>query len=100
MSHQDPWNQSQMAGQFGMGGQPPGQGAQPGAQQAMPMEEGGVSTPTLRWVSLSDPQQAVALDTEDYVLDSYFNAQYGVWEVLVLVQPTEGEDEEPEDEDE
>lgn len=100
MSHQDPWNQSQTTGQFGMGGQPQGQQAQPGAQRAMPMEEGGVSTPTLRWVSLSDPQQAVALDTEDYVLDSFFNAQYGVWEVLVLVQPTEGEEEETEDEDE
>lgn len=51
-----------------------------------------VSTPTLRWISLTDPQDTVALGEQDYVLDSVFNMQYGSWEVLVLVQPTETEE--------
>lgn len=60
--------------------------------QSVAPAEMDVSTPTLRWVSLADPQDTVDLGEQDYVLDSVFNMQYGIWEVLVLVQPTETEE--------
>lgn len=59
-----------------------------------------MSTPTLRWVSISGPQQTVPLTEGDYVLDSVFNPRQGVWEVLVLVKPTESDEEEDEEAEE
>lgn len=100
-----PETSGQQAGQPGAAGQPAGQPgtagqptAQP-AQQPQPPGEMTVSRPTLRWVSISHPQQGVPLGEDDYVLESVFNPQYNTWEVLVLVQPTGEEDEEDEAEE-
>jgi hypothetical protein len=71
---------------------------QSGAQQAPPISEMSVSSPTLRWVSIGHPQDAVPLGPDDYVLDSVFHPQMNTWEVLVLVQPREDEADEAEDE--
>lgn len=58
-------------------------------QQPAPISEMSPSTPTLRWASIGDPSEQIALGDDDYVLDSYFNPQFGRWEVLVIVQPRE-----------
>ncbi|WP_435346366.1 hypothetical protein [Haloarchaeobius sp. HRN-SO-5] len=82
----------QWSGQAQQGWEQPEQ-RQP-AQTTRPATEGSVSEPTLQWVQIGSQQEQVTLGPKDYVLDSFFNPQYGTWEVLVLLKPeTEGEDE-------
>lgn len=56
-----------------------------------------MSTPTLRRVSIGGPGEQVPLGEDDYVLDSYYDPQRDAWTVLVLVQPTDPEDDETEE---
>ena len=80
--------------------QPPGP-QQQAAAQPTPIGEMDVDSPTLRWVSIEHPQDAVPIGPDDYVLESVFNPGIDAWEVLVLVQPREGEDAtEPEEDEE
>jgi|GEM_PF-4669286 len=49
--------------------------------------------PQLQWVVVENPDQAVVLTSEDYILDSYFNPEYDIWEVLVRLEPADAADE-------
>lgn len=80
------------------GGATPGSGQHGAVQQAPPVSEMTVSTPTLRWISIGHPQEQVPIGENDYVIESVFNPQMDSWEVLVLLQP--GETDEDEDEEE
>ena len=75
---------------------PPGEmsGAPTQAQGPEPVTEMDVQSPTLRWVSLQHPQQPIPIGDSDYVLDSFFNVQFNTWEVLVLIEPAEDEEDE------
>ncbi|NHN42734.1 hypothetical protein G9C85_13995 [Halorubellus sp. JP-L1] len=77
--------------------QPPGT-QQQAAPQTTPIEEMDVDSPTLRWVSIEHPQDAVPIGPDDYVLESVFNPGIDAWEALVLVQPRESEDEDEDEE--
>jgi hypothetical protein len=58
-------------------------------QQPQRISEMDVSTPTLRWVTVSGPMDQVPLGVDDYVIDSVYDPQAAAWSVLVLVQPGE-----------
>ena len=75
---------------------PPGGGQQGAVQQMPPVSEMSVSTPTVRWITIDHPRDQVTLGEDDYVLQSVFNHQRDAWEVLVLVQPRESDEEEEE----
>ncbi len=51
-----------------------------------------ITEPTLTWLELSRPQQPIPIGEEDRVLNSRFNEQHDVWEVLLVAMPTEEED--------
>ena len=55
-----------------------------------------ITEPTVTWLEVSHPQQPIPIGENDRVLDSHFNEQYDVWEVLLVALP----DEEEEDDDE
>ena len=55
-----------------------------------------ITEPTVTWLEVSHPQQPIPIGENDRVLDSYFNEQHDVWEVLLVALP----DEEEEDDDE
>lgn len=76
----------------------PESGGQATVGQRKPISEMSVSTPTLRWISIPHPQEQVPIGTDDYVLDSSYNPSMDAWEVLVLIQPDETDEEEEEDE--
>ncbi|MFB6164618.1 MAG: hypothetical protein ABEJ31_05615 [Haloarculaceae archaeon] len=86
----------------GAGGEPAASGGPqqrpPGAgrQQARAPADQQVQSPTLQWVSISSPNQGVALGEEDRVLEAYYDPQRRSWEALVVVLPREtgGESEE------
>lgn len=48
--------------------------------------------PELRWIALEDPDQSFLLQEDDYILDSHFNPQFDVWEVLIRLEPDESEE--------
>jgi len=52
-----------------------------------------VTDPTVTWLEVSHPQQPIPIGENDRVLDSHFNEQYDVWEVLLVALPGEEEDE-------
>ncbi len=54
-----------------------------------------ITEPTVTWLEVSHPQQPIPIGENDRVLDSHFNEQYDVWEVLLVALP--GEDDEDED---
>lgn len=56
-----------------------------------------ITEPTVTWLEVSHPQQPIPIGENDRVLDSHFNEQYDVWEVLLVALPEEGEDEEDEE---
>lgn len=57
-----------------------------------------ITGPVLTWLEISHPQQPVPIGENDRVLDSRFNEEYDVWEVLLVALPDESEgDEEEED---
>ncbi|RBI61204.1 hypothetical protein DMJ13_15915 [halophilic archaeon] len=51
-----------------------------------------ITEPTLTWLELSRPQQPIPIGEEDRVLNSRFNEQHDVWEVLLVAMPTEEEE--------
>ncbi len=51
-----------------------------------------ITEPTLTWLELSRPQQPIPIGEQDRVLNSRFNEQHDVWEVLLVAMPTEEED--------
>ena len=56
-----------------------------------------ITGPVLTWLEVSHPQQPVPIGENDRVLDSRFNEEYDVWEVLLVALPDESEEEEAED---
>ena len=77
-------------------GQPAGRpdADQSGTAAATPIGEMSVDSPTLRWVSIDRPGASVPIGSDDYVLESVFNPGIDAWEVLVLVEPRETEEDE------
>ena len=52
-----------------------------------------ITEPTVTWLEVSHPQQPIPIGEKDRVLDSHFNQQYDVWEVLLVALPEENEEE-------
>ena len=50
-----------------------------------------ITEPTLTWLEISHPQQPIPIGEDDRVLDSTFNEQQDVWEVLLVALPEEEE---------
>jgi len=50
-----------------------------------------ITEPTLTWLEVSHPQQPIPLGQNDRVIDSRFNEQQDVWEVLLIALPDEEE---------
>lgn len=48
--------------------------------------------PELRWIALEDPDQSFLLHEDDYILDSQFNPEYDIWEVLIRLEPETSEE--------
>jgi hypothetical protein len=67
------------------------------AQRADDIAEMDITEPTVTWLEVSHPQQPIPIGENDRVLDSHFNEQYDVWEVLLVALPEEDEDEEDEE---
>jgi hypothetical protein len=57
-----------------------------------------ITGPVLTWLEISHPQQPVPIGENDRVLDSRFNEEYDVWEVLLVALPDETEEDEEEEE--
>lgn len=55
-------------------------------------ERGDLEQHQLKWIVLEHPDQTVLLEDDDYILDSYFNPQYDVWEVLIRLDPSTSEE--------
>ncbi len=51
------------------------------------LERGDRTQPLLRWLVVEDPEQSFQLHEDDYVLDSQFNPEFDVWEVLIRIEP-------------
>ena len=67
------------------------------AQRADDIAEMDITEPTVTWLEVSHPQQPIPIGENDRVLDSHFNEQYDVWEVLLVALPEDEEDEEDEE---
>ena len=79
------------------------QSGQPASQQAGQPEniaEMDITGPVLTWLEISHPQQPVPIGENDRVLDSRFNEEYDVWEVLLVALPDDTEGDESEDDEE
>ncbi|WP_435179459.1 hypothetical protein [Halorussus sp. AFM4] len=73
----------------------PATGEQPEtARQPDDIAEMDITEPTVTWLEVSHPQQPIPIGEKDRVLDSHFNEQYDVWEVLLVALPDEDEEEE------
>jgi hypothetical protein len=57
-----------------------------------------ITGPVLTWLEISHPQQPGPIGETDRVLDSRFNEEYDVWEVLLVALPDETEEDEEEEE--
>ncbi|NHN58231.1 MULTISPECIES: hypothetical protein [Halorussus] len=66
------------------------------AKQPDDIAEMDITEPTVTWLEVSHPQQPIPIGEKDRVLDSHFNEQYDVWEVLLVALPDE-EDEDGEE---
>ncbi len=55
-----------------------------------------ITEPTVTWLEVSHPQQPIPIGEKDRVLDSQFNEEYDVWEVLLVALPEDDEEEEDE----
>lgn len=80
----------------GSGGQSVGEPAET-AQQREDIAEMDITEPTVTWLEVSHPQQPIPIGENDRVLDSHFNQQYDVWEVLLVALPDEEKEEEEEE---
>lgn len=67
-----------------------------GAEQPDDIAEMDITEPTVTWLEVSHPQQPIPIGEKDRVLDSHFNEQYDVWEVLLVALPDEDEQEDEE----
>ncbi|WP_458187334.1 hypothetical protein [Haladaptatus sp. NG-WS-4] len=67
-----------------------------GTEEIADIAEMEITEPTLTWLEISRPQQPIPIGENDRVLDSYFNEQQDVWEVLLIALPDEDEDEDDE----
>jgi len=70
----------------------PNQGTgQPQQYRTRPMEidRSAQEQPELRWIALEDPEQSFLLQEDDYILDSQFNREFDIWEVLIRLEPEE-----------
>ncbi|MFC7080770.1 hypothetical protein [Halorussus caseinilyticus] len=64
------------------------------ARQPDDIAEMDITEPTVTWLEVSHPQQPIPIGENDRVLDSEFNHQQDVWEVLLVALPEdEGEEE-------
>ncbi|WP_440008771.1 hypothetical protein [Halomicrococcus sp. SG-WS-1] len=73
----------------------PQMGVEESGAEPIPSEdiaEMEITEPTLTWLELSRPQQPIPIGEQDRVLNSRFNEQHDVWEVLLVAMPTEEED--------
>lgn len=52
-----------------------------------------ITGPVLTWLEISHPQQPVPIGENDEILDSRFNEEYDVWEVLLVARPDGSEEE-------
>jgi len=73
-----------------------GEGMEPG-QQPDDIAEMDITEPTVTWLEVSHPQQPIPIGENDRVLNSHFNEQYDVWEVLLVALPEDDEEEDDED---
>lgn len=76
------------------------QSGQPSGQQASQPEniaEMEITGPVLTWLEISHPQQPVPIGENDRVLDSRYNEEYDVWEVLLVALPEESDEDENEE---
>lgn len=80
MSQQNPSQPSQDAGQ-----------PQKYRTRPIELERSDIEQPELRWIALEDPEQSFLLMDDDYILDSHFNSQFDIWEVLIRLEPDEQE---------
>jgi hypothetical protein len=64
------------------------------AAQHDDIAEMDITDPTVTWLEVSHPQQPIPIGEKDRVLDSHFNEQYDVWEVLLVALPEDEEEEE------
>ena len=67
------------------------------ADQPDDIAEMDITEPTVTWLEVSHPQQPIPIGEKDRVLDSHFNEQYDVWEVLLVALPEDDEEEDDED---
>lgn len=67
-------------------------GSQQQEDQPIEFERKEQEQPHLKWAVVESPDQAFLLEEDDYILDSYFNPQYDVWEVLIRLEPAEEDD--------
>lgn len=79
--HDPPSQQSQEAGQ-----------SQQYRTRLVELERSPQGQPELRWIALEDPEQSFLLKENDYILDSHFNPQFDVWEVLIRLEPDSSEE--------
>lgn len=61
-------------------------------EQIADIAEMEITDPTLTWLEVSQPQQPIPLGENDRVIDSRFNEQHDVWEVLLVALPDEEEE--------
>jgi hypothetical protein len=62
--------------------------------QQIELERGKEEQTQLRWLVIENPDQSIVLNEDDYILDSYFNPQFDIWEVLIRLEPEEEEESE------
>ncbi len=58
-----------------------------GTEKLADIAEMEITEPTLTWLEVSHPQQPIPLGENDRVIDSRFNEQQDVWEVLLHRTP-------------
>ena len=62
--------------------------------QRIELERGKEEQTQLRWLVIENPDQSIVLNEDDYILDSYCNPQFDIWEVLIRLEPEEEEESE------
>lgn len=67
-------------------------GSQTREEQPVEFERKEQEQPHLKWVVVENPDQSFLLEEDDYLLDSYFNPEYDVWELLIRLEPAEEDD--------
>lgn len=55
------------------------------------LERGEQAQPQLKWVVVENPDQTFLLEEDDYILDSHFNPEYDIWEVLIRLESDDDE---------